>query len=420
MTSATTRRPHLRTTRGTAGFSLIEVMVAMGIFSLVGIGIVTLLSRASEFSRSGTSTTEMLDSLQTFTEAFGKDAVTIFSRSDAEDGAPAVRFWTDVVKCDVDGDQKPDANVRRLMFVRMIPNETASAVTRAAGTKLDAKEVLDQSKDVEEATAGKLRATGGLMEVLWTAAPTSKDDLALMTLYRGVRSPIGGTGTFFPVKLASDPTVKNPADRGPVNTPEFERLARPVLSGVLYFGVDCWSRHTETWDSTMPAPRGPILAWDSTRGILPKGDGRDGNSFVFRTDNGSLGRPTLQDPTDDTWPRRLRVTLVVEETGQAARVGTLQEPLAQDARTIELSDTRFIPAADTTERFVKIGAEWIRFEGIERNQLTGCKRGVRGTEAATHDVGARVHYGRTVTREYDVAAYRDVYTGNDLTTRTGR
>lgn len=402
------------------GFSLIELMVAMSIFSLVGIGIVTLLARASDFSRSGTSTTEILDSLQTFTDTFSKDAATIYSRADAEDGAPDVRFWTDVVRCDVDADQKPDATIRRLMLVRMIPDETASPVTRSAGSALNATKYVDQQADIEEAAAGKLRATGGLMEVFWTAAPASKDDLAVMTLYRGVRSPVGGAGSLFPSKRASDPMAKGPEERGPVHADEIRRVARPVLGGVLYFGVECWSRHTTTWDPAMPAPRGPVAVWDSTRGILPRGDGKDGESFVFQTDYGSLGRPSLADPTDDTWPRRLRVTLVVEESGQAARTGILQDTLPPDGRTILVSDTRFIPGTDTTQRFVKIGAEWIQFESVDGNRLTGCKRGVRGTLATAHEVGSRVHHGRTVVREIEIAAYRDVYTGNELTARTGR
>ena len=37
--------------RADASFSLLELLVAMSIFSLIGVGLVTLLSRTSEFTR---------------------------------------------------------------------------------------------------------------------------------------------------------------------------------------------------------------------------------------------------------------------------------------------------------------------------------------------------------------------------------
>jgi hypothetical protein len=383
-------------------------MVAMSIFSVIGISIVTLLGKATEFSRSGSSTTEILDSLQSFTEAFSDDASTLYSRSGADDGQPAVRLWSDVVRSDVDGDQKADATVRRLAFVRMVPDEATSSATRAAGTSVGAKEFLDQSKDAEQAEKGLLRATSGLMEVFWAAVPETKDDLAVMTLYRGVVSPIGQQGrTFFPTKVVGDPSAKGPEDRGPVTLDEIRARCRPVLSGVLHFGVEFWSRRTETWDPSIAPPKGPLEVWDSTRGIMRKGKGLDG--FWFAKAEGTLERPTLEDPTDDTFPRRIRVTLVAEEAGQHARVGNVMGGLAADATFIEISDTSFIPATDTTQRYVKIGDEWIQFTSTESNRLTGCKRGVRGTTATAHEHGARVHYGRTVIRDLTVATSRDAY-----------
>ncbi|MCE9634157.1 MAG: prepilin-type N-terminal cleavage/methylation domain-containing protein [Planctomycetes bacterium] len=404
--------------RGPSGFSLIELMVAMGIFSVIGIAIVSLLTRATEFSRAGTSTTEVLDTLQSFTETFGADAGAIYSRSDSDDGAPVVRLYSDVVKTDVDGDQRPDAQVRRLMFVRMIPGEATGSVTRTAGSNVGATAVMDQNLDLEKAAKGSLRPTGGLMEVFWTAVPENKDDLALLTAYRGVLAPPGVAGkTFFPTKWAADPTARGPVDRGPVDLKDVQAVARPVLAGILYFGVDFWSRRTETWDATIVPPKGPLQVWDSTRGIIPKGKGIDG--FWFAKPNVVNETPTLLDSGDDTFPRRMRVTLVAEEAGQTARTGLLMSELSADAAVIDVSDVRFIPATDTTQRFVKIGPEWIEFGGVEGNRITGCKRGVRGTTAVAHEYGSRVHYGRTVVREIAIATYRDAYR-DELPSISGR
>lgn len=392
------------------GFSLIELLVAMGIFSVIGVAIVTLLARATEFSRSGSSTTETLDALQTFSETFTADVSGICSRSDGDDRAPDVRLWSDVAKCDIDADGKPDSTIRRLMFVRAVPDEAADSVTRAAGSVVGAKSYYDQTNDLDEAAKGQLKATGGLMEVFWTAAPEDKADVAVMTLFRGVRSPIGRKDPFplFPSKPASDPSAKGALERGPADLPEIRSVARAVMGGVLHFGLEFWGRRTETWDESIAPPQGPLLVWDSTRGILPKGRGTEG--FWLAKSAGSLDRAGVDDPTDDTFPRRMRVTLVVEETGQAARVGALMSDLAADAKFIDVSDTRFIPTTDTSQRFVKIGAEWIEFTGIEDGRkITGCRRGARGTTAQAHTMGARIHYGRTIVRVVSIATSRDAY-----------
>src|SRR6185436_5317971 len=150
-----------------------------------------------------------------------------------DDRAPDVRLWSDVAKCDADGDGKPDSPVRRLVFVRMVPEESANSVTRTAGTVIGAKDYLDQANDLDEAAKGKLRPTRGLMEVFWTAVPENGKDPAVLTMYRGVRSPIGGKVPFplFPSKPATDPSAKGAAERGPLDLPEVKQVARPVLSG---------------------------------------------------------------------------------------------------------------------------------------------------------------------------------------------
>jgi hypothetical protein len=182
---------------------------------------------------------------------------------------------------------------------------------------------------------------------------------------------------------------------------------------VLHFGLEFWSRRTETWDPSEPPPKGPSLLWDSTRAILPKGKGLDGFFFA------QPGRDSLADPGDDTYPRRIRVTVVVEEVGRNALTGRLFGDVAPDAKSIELYDAKFLPTTDTTQRHVKIGAEWIQFEDVSGNRLTGCKRGVRGTTAAAHTAGAFVHHGRTIVKEYAVATFRDAYR-DELPALTGR
>ncbi len=407
---------HPRTARrGDAGFSLTELLMAMGLFSVLGVGLVSLLSRSADFLAAGQSGAQTLDALQTFSEAFAADVETIYTVPDTQVGRPDVRMYSDHVETDIDGDAKSDARIQRLFFTRLIPREATSPMTRTAGTSIEAEASLDQSDDFKESDEGQLRATGGLMEVLWTAVPDSTDDLAVMTLYRGFSSPIGGEYSLFPTGASNDPSV-TVLEQGPRSRKRVRAAARPVLTGVLYFGVQFWSRTTTSWDHKIP-PRsgGPLDTWDSTRGIMSSSDRGDRYGGFFL----AQGFESIEDPTDDTYPRRMRVTLVVEQVGNPSAAGFLGQDMTAEVNVIELEDARFIPAPSTQQRFVKIGAEWVGFDSVSGNSLLGCTRGARGTVAVAHSSGSRVHHGRSVVREYSIATFRDTY-ADQLKSVTGR
>ncbi len=406
----TTARP------GRGGFTLMELLLSMSMLSVIGLGVVALLNRAATMLSQGASAVETLDSLQLFAETFDRDIGTIYTMRDSDTGRPDVRLYADYAGSDVDADQKPDAQVQRFFFVRMIPNEATSSLTRQAGVAVEAKSYLDQNDDAKEAAADDLRATGGLMEVVWMAVPQSGGDPAVLRLFRGFRSPIGGSGSLLPHKPASDPSAL-PQERGILHVPEVQAAARPILNGVLHFGVQFWARRTKTWDRTLkPSAGGPLFTWDSSRGILPKSSGTDGFWFAKPiTVEGS----SLDDPTDDTFPRRIRVTLVVEELGRNAKVSSLLDPLSAESKHLAVEDTGFIPTVEGSERFVKVGSEWIQFEAVDGHTLRGCRRGARGTKAQSHPARSRVHHGRTVILEYRIPTYRDTYQ-DELPTYTGR
>ena len=392
----------------TAGFTLMELMLAMALFSLLSVGLVTLLSRATGLLAQGNSGVDTLDKLQLFSETFEKDAATIYAQRDSDSGRPDVRFYADFAQSRFDpADDKIAANIQRLFFVRMIPNEATSPLTRLAGSQVgaQAKEYLDQRNDTLESSEGRLRATGGLMEVLYTAVPNSSDDPAVMTLYRAVRAPIGGDKSLLPILRATDPsaTVER---RGPLHLKEIQAVGEGLLNGVLYFGVKFWGRKTNSWDTSVRPPSGASTTWDSSRGIL---DGTRGPAGFHLAKFASDGGSSLDDPVDDVFPRRMRVTLVVEELGRNARTGVLAEDISVDDKSLQLLGTAFIPTVEGAKRYIKIGTEWIEFGGNDRGALTNCKRGVRGTVAQPHPADSVVHHGRTLVREIAIPTYRDTY-----------
>ncbi len=418
----------MRSRTVTAGYTLIELLLAMALFASLATGLVALLARSSEFLASGSSQTETMDSVQTFAEAFGQDVAAMESRADCDTGMPDVRLY-----CDFAGSKltrssaRPELTIQRLFFVRSIPGDVGSASGRASGLNTRADKFLDQIHDDQNVADATLRASGGLMEVFWTALPADPDDLSVMQIWRGFRAPPGdapgksstsGSKSLIPKKSWRDPTG-TPAEKGPADLVDVQSEAKPVLSGVLYFGVDFWARKTKTWDpSQRPSDGGPLMTWDSTRGIMPQGE-QDVDSFFLSKKKAFNDTTSLEDPTDDVFPRKIRATCVVEELGRNARVGFLEDALSADAKSLTVADTKFFPATETAHRFVKIDAEWMEVGQPAGNTIPVVKRGVRGTVAAAHSAGARVHHGRTFVQEYDVATFRDTYR-DELGARTGR
>jgi prepilin-type N-terminal cleavage/methylation domain-containing protein len=404
-----------------AGYTLMELLLAMALFSALSTGLIALLARSSEFLTSGASQTETMDSIQTFAEAFGSDVSTLASRADSDVGIPEVRLYCDFANSDTDGDKKPDLTIQRLFFVRTIPDELSLETGWRSGITVGAKDYVNGiGPDEKKAADGTLRASGGLMEVFWTALPDpgAPPNSGVMQIWRGFRAPPGGPGSLLPLKGGRDMTA-TPAERGIVDAVQVRAVAKPVLSGVLYFGVDFWGRHTTTWDGKVRnRDGGPFRTWDSTRGILPLGED-DIDTFYLSKKKSPQDTDSLYDTTDDTYPRKIRVTCVVEELGRNARVGYLNDDLTKDAKSIPCTDTRFFPATETSRRYVKIENEWIEVGTPSNGAFPVLQRGARNTVAAAHATSAAIHHGRTFVQEYDVATFRDTYR-DELGAQTGR
>jgi prepilin-type N-terminal cleavage/methylation domain-containing protein len=402
-----------------AGYTLIELLLAMALFSALSTGLIALLARSSEFLASGASQTETMDSIQTFAEAFRNDVSTLASRADCDTGLPDVRLFCDYANSDTDGDKKPDQTIQRLFFVRMIPNEFALETGQRSGVTVGAKEYVNGlGNDEKHAADLTLRATGGMMEVFWTALPDPGANPGVLQIWRGFRAPPGGPKSLFPMKGGRD-VLATAAEKGIVDMVDVRAAARPILSGVLFFGVDFWGRRTTTWDPKVRnRDGGPFVTWDSTRGILPFGEDDIGGFFLSKkkTQNDT---DSLYDTTDDTYPRKIRVTCVIEALGRNARVGYLNEDLTKDAKSIPCSDTRFFPATDTARRYVKIENEWLEVGLPANGAFPVLQRGARNTVPVLHSAGSMIHHGKSFVQEYDIAAFRDTYR-DELGAQTGR
>ncbi len=371
----------------TRGFTLVELILAMSLFLVLGTALVALLARAMDFLDTGSQGTEVLDKSMDFLRPLKADLQNVLVERRGDPGVPEIRFYSDYVPLDPGGKGRTTMWAQRLAFVRSTEEEAADRVTRAAGTKAGAQAFLDGRNDGPEAAAGRLRAPGGMQEVLYMAVPEDPRDPGLLTLYRGIRSPVGGPGSLLDPK-----TVRSAAD--------LKKVAQPLLAGVLHFEVRFWTSRTKSWqpDSVVPSEDGPALSWDSTRGILPPG--LRPNRFPF-----ARGPASLADPRDDISPRAVRVQVVFEPTGTDVRIARLLEPVDERQTRVEV-DTPEI-ASLTDDRAIKVGAEWMSYSSILGTTFSIVNRGFRGTEATRHAAGERVRVGTRVEREIRIPAFRE-------------
>lgn len=285
-------------------------------------------------------------------------------------------------------------------------DEAGEGVDEADETGIDEpfegvdEEWLNQFDDDDDGEIDEdLRALGSLMQVIYYIEPPSDQvkqanprKLFTYKLCRGFQAPVASVrrdalpeyhGFYF----ASDPP------------------GEAILSNVLYFGVKFWTQKTRTWeyeiDPSDPDSDGYEIGWDSTRGIPGSELGISGNLFGYR------GSFSLNDPTDDIFPEKVRITLVllpridafITRLGQALNPDTTGE--------IILESTKRLPRSGNT--YIRIQDEWIYYEGIKDEKtiiVPAGGRGRRGTTPASHPAGSEVAPGRTLEFTVSLPSYR--------------
>src|SRR5206468_3415700 len=103
-------------------------------------------------------------------------------------------------------------------------------------------------------------------------------------------------------------------------------------------------------------------------------------------------------------PRRVRIELEFERPQDRARRTTLVHAMDIGDTSVLVDDGDRIPREE--DAYVLVDAEWMRVNSVDGKSVA-VQRGMRGTKAETHAIGAMVHYGMRLTREVSVALYRE-------------
>ncbi|MGE0191672.1 MAG: type II secretion system protein J [Planctomycetota bacterium] len=396
------------------GFTLLELLVAMGIFSVLGTMAVWFMRQSLDIFYSGTRESAIFDRLDSGLPRLRADLESLYvgdhftapppAPTDDELLAgvepppppppPAVQLRSGFLNLrDATGTLK-DTPIFYMAFVVALGDEWADDQLRRGGSDIvsEPKAFTPETIDAS-ATDAVFRPAGGLMEVLWIAVPEDADHPEMLTLYRGFRAPVGDAAH----------TLLDPSHFD--SLVEIRKVARPVLSGVLHFGA-VWRRSfAPSWDETDESVEhgsrqldetAPYVGrrWDSTRGFDEK--------FALRK-----GDASRADPSDDIFPAFVRLELTLQSEGTFGYTrGDVLLADSVDATDLRIrvveTDPFFAPALGRDTLWLKIGTEWMTYDrtaidlGAREIRVA---RARRGSKAIGHPASSWIHLGTPVQTE---------------------
>jgi|GEM_PF-7123668 hypothetical protein len=359
-----------------AGFTVLELLVAMGLLAALGAFVMQLVANSFEMYRKGDSRGDLYTNAQHIIERIEEDLVAVHPGPDGRLLLEADAF-TGV------------GGGFLLRMVRSIPHgEAEHGVLRKSGTSTN---LAGRYSGVDPGITarGEIPPASGLMEVAWALLPDSLDEsTGFMTLWRGVSAPAFAEGGFFDV--AADETRDAAWVRAHM---------QPVATDIL----GCWllalAQSSVDWDEELVLDgKGDATRsfpnWDSTRGIL--------SQRLF-----PLARAgSITVPEDDIYPRAVRVVIQVARRDRPE--AWLRTRLAETDDVAGFTTTRQLPADTDADQCVKIGSEWVQL-GARSSSDASVRRGVRRSKASYAGPGTAVHVGRVFRSTLAIPARRSFW-----------
>lgn len=413
--TANALRPAVGPPRPPRGFTLLEILVAMSLFTVIGLGVVLLMRTGVEMYVKGTEGSQQEDRLEQSLPRLEDDLRHVLVPTQVDripfdpknpdpqeepDPLPPTNRFVSGSHTYKFGDK--DVASRFLAFVRDATglSEIGMYADRA-GTSPRADAIIDGKNDEQEFKENRHLPTGGAAEILYIWLPDEKRT-GVGAVYRSYRSPIGGEATLL------DPKNYDALDK-------VFRLVdpQPVFQEVILFDLTFWTQWSTHWDWSArepvvtgpptdpkqvkagPVPCGPSATWDSTRGMLPV--------ETFRL---AKGATSFNFSSDDIWPHAVRVAYALAETES-----TLLGGLGVGDMSFTVSAGDFATGrGEMAGQSMKIGTEWLTIAGRDstrRDTFHVSERGVRGTAKVAHSDGEPVYYGRVFDFTIPIPSFRD-------------
>ena len=351
------------------GFTLIELMVAIGILLVLGVMLISFLRGALSMTRVGTARGQQYETAQTVMRLAEEDFSQILGMPANPDGPiddPAFLLMEDPYGRQV------------IAFTRAWGEEQNSLAGYDAGRGSSAQGYSGDftGRNVRNA----MRSSHGNIEVVYMFEPVRGGT----RLYRAERSPTDVNNGLITKVVAwclqyqksdgddivpySDISDANGqfAIGGEALWDQFELVADNVLG----FSVECW----DDWGNTTgwyAGPTGPVTRWSMSQRI-------------------SDGEYAL--------PRALRLTLIVaaEEPLRAETAVTAE--VASGDNSVYVEDVDGFPDLRSPSAYLRINGELLAYGSRSGRTFGSCVRGALGTRPQKHAAGSTVLAGESFQR----------------------
>ena len=386
-----------------SGFTLLETLIVLGLLSAFCLFLTQLLRTGVGLFDEGESGQDLADRAH----AAGSVATTVVhgivgpSREMFDGQKPDARLLVQrvplgfvakqpLVQCVRATVQLEDEDEQRLL---------ADSMLEEARLTLRGRPESEIRKKVEEMLADSPRLGRGTMLLIpWPAgdAEGSYLDLRRILLLPGQK-----------LEIKKDRQVEifeiEDLSRGDLPASLVEQFGEKIASGILHFDLEFWSQHTRDWNA--PREGGPERVWDSARAGLLSASKDPRENFTL-----DLSAASLTIPSDDVWPRWVRITLVVDRSPSQRPDALLAREIGANDTEIPLLSTERLPDLED-QSLLKIGPEWVQYKSTRAASLQGVVRAQRGTIATTHPAGTPVRAGKTVVLYVPLACGRDNWNG---------
>jgi hypothetical protein len=360
------------------GLTLIELVLAIGLFALMSLLVVRLLD----------STMRVWTSAEGQRYAIGTHAdlsSQVLSELDQIAGGENGELLIDWELFDTDGDGTATRPLQRVRFVRR--------ATAADLVRLGQREIDPQEPETARMEGGELP----LLEVVYALLPRALDNPAATEEARALLP--GEPGDV--VLWRGERLLDDPALPSVFRTDWFRNgfppagAAEPLHGGLLWFEVVAAGRGTRVdggWKVGLDATDA-TRAWDSRGGSR------------LRTNVHAFNRAYPDMPTyrgEPLLPRRMLVAIEVEAPSQERRRPVLEAPVALEDREMRVTRPELLPPAGT---LVLLGEEWVKI--AYPGAVTTIERAQRGTSPRAHRAGTPVQVGRRFEREIALPLHRE-------------
>ncbi len=396
--------------RGSRGFTLLELLVSMGLLSMFFVFLIQILSNGLRIWQTGEGRVALEARAQAALDLISKDFRRIaplddqvydvsraarFKRLTAGDVVLGGRFRAEFQPFGPGGKLAQGEAVLefpgrynwypRLRFVSILQPAEADRLLRES---LRGEGSFQNQEAPEFQT--QLRAKRGLRrgEVFLTFEPEVPGS-PYLRLRRGVR--------------LLDAKVK----RRWVDAPLLGDIpgGKILLTKILYAEFLFRSQFTETFDRRLGGDGAPESCWDSARaGTFPQE--HQVLRFSLDLDSASKG-----DPLDDVLPLGMQLRVTVDLGPGMADQAILAKDIERDSDEIRIDYPERIPYPGPKGGWIKIDTEWIHFKAIQGGNLVGIRRGGRYTVPRAHSGGAKVHAGRETMIALPIAIGREYWNG---------